>query len=167
MRGQVVRDNNGHVRGDKGQDNPLVEGCPLSAVSDDGEEYITVWSQSLFRAGVVPGLSGWTGTETATARATRETPVVRGVTGLISIRVPITKDSDFGHRRRPTPVRRRKGLKSDAPEDDQRLMDRHQGGKFQPGPGAKESFAGKCCASGAPDGLAQGKGLSDREAPCR
>ena len=51
MRGQVVRDMQGHVRGDKGQDNPLVEGCPLSAVVSEGVEYEVTWSQSLFRAG--------------------------------------------------------------------------------------------------------------------
>jgi hypothetical protein len=30
MRGQVVGDTSRHVPADKGQDNPLVEGCPLS-----------------------------------------------------------------------------------------------------------------------------------------
>ena len=58
-RGQVVRDMQGRVRGDKGQDNPLVEGCPLSAVVIDGEEYEIRFSASLYRQGLCPGLSAY------------------------------------------------------------------------------------------------------------
>ena len=73
MRGQVVGDNVGHVRGDKGQDNPLVEGCPLSAVSPEG--YEVIWSAALYRAGVAPGLSSMeTESPIATAMRTRLGP---------------------------------------------------------------------------------------------
>jgi hypothetical protein len=73
MRGQVVGDTRGHVRGDKGQDNPLVEGCPLSAVVSEPQpepEYEVAWSQSLYREGKVAGLSNWQG-ETTAATAMR------------------------------------------------------------------------------------------------
>jgi hypothetical protein len=52
----------GHVgtcpRGTKGQDTPVYTGgCPLSPVPPP--ELEVVWSQAMFRAGLVPSLSSW------------------------------------------------------------------------------------------------------------
>ena len=79
MRGQVVRDTQGHVRGDKGQDNPPVGGCPLSAVVIDGEEYEVTFSASLYRQGRCPGLSAYDSGSSTLAAWTKASPTSRSV----------------------------------------------------------------------------------------